>query len=66
MASRMAASIHSLWATDESPDRLLVPEKLYGREREIEALIASFDRVVARAQRSWCLFPDIQVSANLP
>ena len=29
------------------PDRLLIPEKLYGREREIESLLASFDRVVA-------------------
>jgi PAS domain S-box-containing protein len=28
-------------------DRLLIPEKLYGREREIDALLASFDRVVA-------------------
>jgi hypothetical protein len=28
-------------------DRLLIPEKLYGREREIEALLASLDRVVA-------------------
>jgi PAS domain S-box-containing protein len=28
-------------------DRLLIPEKLYGREREIETLLASFDRVVA-------------------
>ena len=28
-------------------NRLLIPEKLYGREREIEALLASFDRVVA-------------------
>jgi PAS domain S-box-containing protein len=28
-------------------DRLLIPEKLYGREREIDALRASFDRVVA-------------------
>src|SRR6267378_1614675 len=28
-------------------DRLLIPEKLYGREHEIEALLASFDRVVA-------------------
>src|SRR3981081_1033183 len=27
-------------------DRLLIPEKLYGREREIEALLASFNRVV--------------------
>jgi PAS domain S-box-containing protein len=28
-------------------DRLLIPEKLYGREREIDTLLASFDRVVA-------------------
>jgi predicted ATPase/signal transduction histidine kinase/CheY-like chemotaxis protein len=28
-------------------DRLLIPEKLYGREREIVALLASFDRVLA-------------------
>jgi PAS domain S-box-containing protein len=27
-------------------DRLLVPEKLYGREREVETLLAAFDRVV--------------------
>src|ERR1700686_3942695 len=31
----------------DAPDRLLIPEKLYGREREIETLLASFDRVVA-------------------
>jgi PAS domain S-box-containing protein len=29
------------------PDRLLIPEKLYGRAHEIDTLIASFDRVVA-------------------
>jgi PAS domain S-box-containing protein len=29
------------------PDRLLIPEKLYGREPEIGALLAAFDRVVA-------------------
>ena len=28
--------------------RLLIPEKLYGRTQEIEALLAAFDRVVAR------------------
>jgi len=33
--------------TQDVPDRLLIPEKLYGREREIDALLASFDRVVA-------------------
>src|SRR5256885_3672865 len=31
----------------DTSDRLLVPEKLYGRAREIDALLASFDRVVA-------------------
>jgi PAS domain S-box-containing protein len=36
----------SLGASDLS-DRLLIPEKLYGREREIDAVLASFDRVVA-------------------
>jgi predicted ATPase/signal transduction histidine kinase len=35
-----------LGARDAS-DRLLIPERLYGREREIETLLASFDRVVA-------------------
>jgi PAS domain S-box-containing protein len=30
----------------DTPDRLLIPEKLYGREREIEILLASFDRIV--------------------
>jgi PAS domain S-box-containing protein len=28
------------------PDRLLIPEKLYGRERDIATLLAAFDRVV--------------------
>jgi PAS domain S-box-containing protein len=31
----------------DSSDRLLIPEKLYGREVEIDALLATFDRVVA-------------------
>src|SRR3954453_15372314 len=31
----------------DTPDRLLIPEKLYGRAREIDALLASFDHVVA-------------------
>jgi serine/threonine protein kinase len=34
-------------ATDDSSNRLLIPEKLYGREREVEALLAAIDRVVA-------------------
>ena len=31
----------------DTPDRLLIPEKLYGRGSATETLIASFDRVVA-------------------
>jgi len=34
--------------TNDSSERLLIPEKLWGREREIESLIAAFDRVVAK------------------
>jgi PAS domain S-box-containing protein len=30
----------------DAPDRLLLPEKLYGRSREIETLLACFDRIV--------------------
>jgi PAS domain S-box-containing protein len=33
---------------DDSSDRLLIPEKLYGREREVEVLIAAFEQVVAQ------------------
>src|ERR1700694_3915504 len=32
----------------DASDRLLIPEKLYGREREINSLLAAFDRVVAQ------------------
>ena len=31
----------------DTPDRLLVPEKLYGRAQEINTLLAAFERVVA-------------------
>ena len=30
----------------DTPDRLLIPEKLYGRAREVELLLATFDRIV--------------------
>ena len=32
--------------TQDVSDRLMIPERLYGRHRETDALIASFDRVV--------------------
>jgi PAS domain S-box-containing protein len=38
-----------LGSHDQS-DRLLIPEKLYGRQREIDALLAVFDRVVAHGK----------------
>src|SRR5271165_4551834 len=38
--------VFPLGAQDAS-DRLVIPEQLYGRECEIDALLASFDRVVA-------------------
>jgi PAS domain S-box-containing protein len=31
----------------DASDRLMIPEKLYGREREIDVLVTAFDRVVA-------------------
>src|SRR4051794_25432563 len=31
----------------DTPNQLLIPEKLYGRDREIDTLLASFDRIVA-------------------
>jgi serine/threonine protein kinase len=34
--------------SQDAPDRLLIPEKLYGREREIDVLVSAFDRVVAQ------------------
>src|SRR5580692_8744996 len=30
------------------PDRLMIPEKLYGREREVDTLLAAFDRVATQ------------------
>src|SRR5277367_3626606 len=32
--------------THDVPDRLLIPEKLYGRAREVETLLTAFDRIV--------------------
>ncbi len=35
-------------ARRDASDRLMIPERLYGREREISVLLAAFDRVVAQ------------------
>jgi serine/threonine protein kinase len=37
-----------LLGAHDASDRLLIPEKLYGRDRESKALLNAFDRVVAR------------------
>ncbi len=34
----------------DASDRLLIPEKLYGRKREVDALIAAFDRVATQGR----------------
>src|SRR5712672_2558055 len=40
----------------DTPDRLLIPEKLYGRASEIETLLAAFDRIVAGGRPELVLF----------
>src|SRR3984893_16625340 len=50
----------------DASDRLLIPEKLYGREREIETLLAAFDRVVSSGRPELVLvsgYPGIGKSA---
>ena len=32
---------------DDTPDRLVIPEKLYGRDHELDTLLTAFDRIVA-------------------
>ena len=48
----------------DAPDRLMIPEKLYGRKREVEILLASFDRIVKADRRSWFWSPAIRASAS--
>src|SRR5579863_1901103 len=43
--SRGSIDSFTLGAQD-TPDRLMIPEKLYGREHEVETLLAAFDRIV--------------------
>ena len=33
--------------TNDTPDHLLIPERLYGRDREVDTLLTAFDRIVA-------------------
>ena len=52
---------------NDTSDRLLIPEKLYGRAREIDTLLAAFDRVAAGgAPELVGLFPDMPESENRP
>ncbi|MGY4418217.1 serine/threonine protein kinase [Bradyrhizobium sp. JR6.1] len=53
--SRYCITPFLLGARDAS-DRLLIPEKLYGRDGEIATLIASFDRVVREGRPELVLF----------
>ena len=39
----------------DASDRLLIPEKLYGRDREIEALLEAFNRVAERGRPEFVL-----------
>jgi PAS domain S-box-containing protein len=52
--SRRHIDAFSLGLRDTS-DRLLIPEKLYGRESEIASLVAAFDRVVAHGRQEFVL-----------
>ena len=42
-------------AEHDTPDRLLIPQKLYGRGPEVDALLASFERVVATGRQELVL-----------
>jgi PAS domain S-box-containing protein len=37
-----------LLGEQDTPDRLLIPERLYGRQCEVDTLVAAFDRIVER------------------
>ena len=50
----------------DMPDRLVIPEKLYGREREVEALLAAFDRVVGGGEPELVLISGYSGVAQTP
>ncbi|MBP0595865.1 AAA family ATPase [Paraburkholderia sp. LEh10] len=39
----------------DAPDRLLIPERLYGREREVQTLISAFERVAKTGSTEFVL-----------
>lgn len=39
----------------DAPDRLMIPEKLYGRQSEVDTLLAAFDRIVAGGRSEFVL-----------
>lgn len=41
--------------TQDVPDRLLIPEKLYGRKSQVDELVAAFDRMVAGGRPEFVL-----------
>ena len=44
--SRGSIDVFALGAQD-TPDCLMIPERLYGRDREVDAILTAFDRIVA-------------------
>ena len=50
----------------DTSDQFLIPEKLYGREREVETLLAAFDRVVASGMPELVLVSGYPGMANRP
>ena len=50
----------------DMPDRLLIPEKLYGRKLAVDALVAAFDRVAAHGRAELILVSGMAVSASPP
>ena len=50
----------------DTPKRLMIQETLYGRESEIDTLLAAFDRVVAGAKPELILVSGYSVSASPP
>ena len=50
--------------THDVPDRLLIPEKLYGRAREVDSLLSAFDRIVKGGAPELVLVSGYSASEN--